>query len=247
MSHFYATKAKTPSLVEDVQTPAKAKKIEGMYPSVTTVLSILKDDFLHGIWMPKKITEIARDNPNIGYEEVVELTFGLREHPESGAMIPSSSFGVCTHKRIEEILEETEETVLDAFTPWAEPFINWLDEQAVTTLATEYIIVDHDLKIAGSIDFIGKDKDGKIFLADYKCRSTSGRGKFYDKDCQQLAVESRAVRKEKNLDYDPEIISVCICTESKKHYHKKWNEKDYKKHLRTAELCAELYWNSKMQ
>ena len=71
MSHFYATKAKTPSLVEDVQTPAKAKKIEGMYPSVTTVISILKDDFLHGIWMPKKITEIARYNPNIGYEEVV--------------------------------------------------------------------------------------------------------------------------------------------------------------------------------
>lgn len=247
MAHFYATQAKTPSLVEDVQTPAKAKKIEGMMPSVTTVLSIVKDDFLHGIWMPQKITEIARENPDIGYEEVVELTFGLRKHPGNGKMIPSSSFGVCTHKRIEEILDGTEDTVLDDFTPWAEPFIDWVEENDVQVIATEYIIVDHDLKIAGSIDFLGKDADGQVFLADYKCRSTSGRGKFYEKDCQQLAVESRAVRKEMDLDYDPEIISVCICTETKKHYHKKWSEKDYKKHLRTAELCAELYWNSKMQ
>ena len=60
MSHFYATKAKTPSLVEDVQTPAKAKKIQGMYPSVTTVLGIIVDDFINNIWKPRKITELAR-------------------------------------------------------------------------------------------------------------------------------------------------------------------------------------------
>ena len=46
---FYATKAKTPSLVEDVQTPSKAKKIDGMYPSVTTLLGIIVDDFINNI------------------------------------------------------------------------------------------------------------------------------------------------------------------------------------------------------
>ena len=85
MAHFYATKAKTPSLVEDVQTPAKAKKIEGMYPSVTTVLSIIKDDFIDNRYKPMKITEIARDKPDISWEEVLELTYGLRMHPETGS------------------------------------------------------------------------------------------------------------------------------------------------------------------
>lgn len=246
MAHFYATKAKTPSLVEDVQTPAKAKKIEGMYPSVTTVLSIIKDDFIDNRYKPMKITEIARDKPDISWEEVLELTYGLRMHPETGNMVPSSSFGVCVHKRIEELLECEQDTILDAFTPWAKPFEDWVDENGVQVLATEYIIVDPDLKIAGSIDFVGKDQEGKIFLADYKCRSTSGRGKFYDKDCQQLAVESRAVKKFMELDYDPEITSVCICTETRQHYHKTWKEKDFTKHLRTAELAAQLYWNTRM-
>lgn len=252
MSHFYATKAKTPSLVEDVQTPAKAKKIPGMYPSVTTVLSIIVDDFINNIWKPRRITELAREYPDISWEDVIELTYGLRKHPKTGKMIPSSSFGVCVHKRIEELVDDvihggTNETVLDPFTPWAEPFLEWMDENDIKPKATEYIAVDHQLKIAGSIDFLGEDSDGKMFLADYKCRSTEDRGKFYDKDCQQLAVEANAIKKIFELDYLPECRSICISTDNKKHFHKVWKDKDVKKHLKTAQLAAKIYWNTRMQ
>ena len=44
------------------QTPVQARKLKA-YPSVTTVLSIQMSDFLHNIWMPKKMVELARDNP----------------------------------------------------------------------------------------------------------------------------------------------------------------------------------------
>ena len=50
MAHFYKY-GKTKSLFqEDITTPAKAKKIRGVYPSVTTVLSVIKDPFLDGIY-----------------------------------------------------------------------------------------------------------------------------------------------------------------------------------------------------
>ena len=122
-----------------------------------------------------------------------------------------------------------------------------MDENDIKPKATEYIAVDHQLKIAGSIDFLGEDSDGKMFLADYKCRSTEDRGKFYDKDCQQLAVEANAIKKIFELDYLPECRSICISTDNKKHFHKVWKDKDVKKHLKTAQLAAKIYWNTRMQ
>jgi len=107
--------------------------------------------------------------------------------------------------------------------------------------------VDYDLKIAGSIDFLGEDSNGKIFLADYKCRATENKGKFYEKDCQQLAVESNAIKKEFELDYLPECRSVCISTENKKHFHKVWKVEDVERHLKTAQLAAKIYWNTRMK
>ena len=61
MSHFYNCE-KEPFLTK-ANTPAQAKKI-GAYPSVTTVMGIIKDPFLDGVWSPNKYIELARDHPN---------------------------------------------------------------------------------------------------------------------------------------------------------------------------------------
>jgi RecB family exonuclease len=70
-------------------------------------------------------------------------------------------------------------------------FIEWVQDNNVKPIACEKIIADNRIKIAGSVDFIGHDAEGQLFLADYKCRTnTKGKAKVYDKDCQQLAIES---------------------------------------------------------
>jgi hypothetical protein len=56
-----------------------------------------------------------------------------------------------------------------AYDDWAKPFVDWVNEEGVQVVDCEYIISDSRFKIAGSIDFIGLDKNEKVFLADYKC------------------------------------------------------------------------------
>jgi hypothetical protein len=61
MSHFYDCSKKV-ALLSQSTTPPQARKANH-YPSVTTILGILKSDFVDNIWKPRKIVELARENP----------------------------------------------------------------------------------------------------------------------------------------------------------------------------------------
>jgi len=245
LSHFYSA-TKVPTFLEDVETPAQALKHGRAYPSVTTVLGIVKDAFLDDVYMPKKLTELAREFPNLYYRTLKDYCYGFRPHPFTGEDIPSSEWGTAVHKRIEDIL-------MDGYgdaTPWddwATPFVDWINEEGIQVVDTEYIISDSRFKIAGSIDFIGIDKDEKVFLADYKCRSCKGKGgKFYPKDCKQLAIESVMLAKKLKLDYFPKIISVCIDTDTAEHYHKTWTSSEFNHYFECAKLAAKTYWMERL-
>jgi len=244
MAHFYSA-SKTPQFLEEITTPHKALKRGRAYPSVTTVLGIVKDDFLDSIYTPKKLVELARDNPDVHYTLLKDWVYGFREHPFTGEMISSSEFGTAVHKRIEDWLLEGEGEAT-AFDDWAKPFIDWVNEENVQVIDCEYIISDTRFKIAGSIDFIGLDKDEKVFLADYKCRSCDGKGKFYGKDCKQLAIESVMLAKKLKLDYFPKVRSVCICTNTAEHYHKVWSDNEFNYYFECAKLAAKVYWQERM-
>jgi hypothetical protein len=245
MSHFY-TSSKNPQFLEDVTTPHQALKNGRAYPSVTTVLGIVKDDFLDSIYMPRKLVELAREHPTQHYSVLREWCYGFREHPFTGEMISSSEFGTSVHKRIEDWLMDGEGEA-SAYDDWAKPFIDWVNEEGVQVVDCEYIISDSRFKIAGSIDFIGLDKDEKVFLADYKCRSCKdGKGKFYPKDCKQLAIESVMLARKLKLDYFPKVRSVCIDTNTAEHYHYEWSDDEFNHYFECAKLSAKTYWTERM-
>ena len=253
MAHFYkCTDISNPQFEPSIGTPAKARKERKVYPSVTTVLGIVKDAFLDSIYKPRMITQLARENPELAWQDIERLTYGTREHPVSGEIIESSEFGTTVHKAIE---EEVEYGFLGSeFRPapsvwdkWSMPFIEWIQANGVRPIACEKIIASNRIKIAGSVDFIGHDQDGKVFLADYKCRTnTGGKAKTYDKDCQQLSIESFMLMKEYNLNYLPQCRSVIIDCDTKKHYHREWTEAEMQRGIKIAKKCAELYWLMRM-
>jgi len=244
-AHFYSS-AKTPQFLEDVTTPHQALKKGRAYPSVTTVLGIVKDDFLDSIYMPRKLVDLAREHPTQHYSVLKEWCYGFREHPFTGEMISSSEFGTSVHKRIEDWLMDGEGEAT-AYDDWAKPFIDWVNDEGVQVVDCEYIISDTRFKIAGSIDFIGLDKNEKVFLADYKCRSCKdGKGKFYPKDCKQLAIESVMLARKLKLDYFPKVRSVCIDTNTAEHYHYEWSDEEFNHYFECAKLSAKTYWAERM-
>jgi len=252
MSHFYKYNKGNPIFLEEVATPAQAKKVQGAWPSVTTVLGIIKDPFLDSIYKPMKITELAREMPGLHWRSIADLTYGTRESPVTGEQIPSSEFGTAVHKRIEDfVLADMDARLPADKTPWdgwARPFIDWYIDNDVTPVAVEHMLGEGTVKIVGSVDFIGKDASGEAFLADYKCRANcKGTGKFYPKDLYQLAIESWMLSKRAKMDYIPGCISICIDCETKKHYHKVWNPEQILEGIEIAKLCSKLYWRTRMK
>ncbi len=247
MSHFYNCDETEPFLTK-ANTPPQARKI-GAYPSVTTVMGIIKDPFLDGIWSPSKYIELAREFPLAEREEIETRKYGMRVSPVDGEEITSSEFGTTVHGRLEDhtnsIIATRSPAKMDSeWDSWAEPFLKHINDNNIEAVASEFIAWDDEIKVAGSVDFIGRLPDGKYYMADYKCRDCKGRGgKFYEKkDCTQLAIESWMLARMWDLEYLPTIVSVCIDVGTKKHYHKEWTWKQMQKGIERFKLTAELYW-----
>lgn len=252
MAHFYDCN-KDPFLCLDITTPNQAKKQKGVYPSVTTILGAMKDPFLDSIYRPRMITGLARQYPEHPWQELEKLCYGTREHPVTGDTIYSSDFGTAVHKEIEELIQHRylqagmEDRVETPWTPWAEEFLEWVEEEDVTPIATEHLVKCNRVKTAGSIDFIGKDSEGKVFLADYKCRSnTKGKAKCYSKDCYQLAIEADIIRRHHHLDYLPECRSVVVDCETTRHYHKVWSPEECRRGIQIFKSLSKVYWLDRM-
>jgi len=246
MSHFYDC-TQEPFLTK-ARTPSQAKKL-GALPSVTTILSSKKSDFLDNIWTPRKLVELARQHPHASSRDLSEMKYGFRTNPIDGKPISSSEFGTAVHARLEHQIESImrtgnidQESVV-VWDRWALPFINFMSDHDIEPIATEKILFCNKFKSVGSVDLIAK-VEGKYHLFDYKCRDTKGTGgKFYEeKDCTQLAIEARFLKDTMELDYDPGITSVCICVESKKHYHKNWTKAQAKKGVTRFRYLSKLYW-----
>ena len=174
MSHFYSCKNPSePQFEAEVGTPAQARKSgEDVYPSVTTVLGIVKDSFLDDVYKPRMLTELARDNPDLPWSDLTEMVYGTRPHPKDGELIPSHEFGTSVHATIErminhQILGIQKDPGESCWDKWASPFLDWITENNVQVIACEKLVSHGGIKIAGSVDFVGM-KDSRIFLADYK-------------------------------------------------------------------------------
>ena len=254
MSHFYNCK-KEPTFEPEVATPHQAKqKGAKVYPSVTTVLGIVKDQFLDSIYKPRMMYQLTMERAGNSWQEIERLTYGTRTHPVTGDQIPSSEFGTSVHETIEDMINSL---IYDQkrecphnydYDEWATPFYDWVLENKIKPLACEKIISNDYVKIAGSVDFIGHDDEGSLFLADYKCRTnTKGKAKTYAKDCEQLAIESWMLMKQHKLDYLPNCISVIIDCETKEHHHRTWSDDEMQWGIKNAKLASKIYWAKRMK
>ena len=252
MAHFYDCK-NDPFLCLDITTPAQARKQRAVYPSVTTILGLIKDPFLDSIYRPRMITDLAREYPNHPWQELSKLCYGTREHPVTGDTIYSSDFGTAVHKEIEDLLQDQylnpnqQVRVETPWTQWAQGFLDWVEEEEIQPIATEHLVKCNRVKTAGSIDFIGRDKWGTVILADYKCRTnTKGKAKTYPKDCYQLAIEADIVRRQLSLDYIPQCRSVVIDCDTMDHHHKIWRIDECETGIKVFKNTAKVYWLTRM-
>lgn len=221
--------------LKSITTPAQARKNPDYYPSVTGVLGLLPNPFIQK-WRGRKLVELSKQHPDADIEELEAMAWGMRTCPATGKEISSSDYGTAAHAAIERHFTNPEQGN-DAYYDEVAATIEYLEDN-FTFSEAETILVDRELKIAGTVDYIGKDKNNKWMLADFKFRE---KNNTYSKDLAQLAVEARMLKKDNWLPYDPDIYSIVVIDGQP--YPKKWSDKMKAKGLQIAETAAYLYWN----
>ncbi len=164
-AHWYQCQGSTPKSQHDA-TLREARK-EKLYASITTVdKATFKNDFLDA-WKLNELAEAAYDYPPMEHES--KETYAQRVYEVSlTKSLVAADFG----KEIHDAIEHYPQMPLDPkLHPWIEKFAPWYEENIDMPLASECILFDHALGLAGRCDkvAIGKGKfEGKIILPDWK-------------------------------------------------------------------------------
>jgi len=223
------------------------RKSDSLYPSVTTILKTIPNPFLQE-WVVNKCIEIGRRFPEMKDADIRSLAWGRVKSPE-GEILSSAEFGTRCHYALETLFTgdiSLENRVLgQGDSPYEEFVMEVYDDiinLGITDTQPEVLVCDHDLKIAGMIDLLAK-KDGRFVLLDYKFRTCNGKGKFYDSDSYQLAIESFFIQQEYNLNYLPKICSICVDNVSGIGYFKWWTQKRLDRGIQIFLDARDLYFS----
>jgi hypothetical protein len=218
------------------------RKNKSLYPSVTTILKIIPNPFIDQ-WRMNKYIELARLFPNDSTDKIVQKAWGYANLP-NGQTVPVSEFGTQAHLNLEYMFTGQDDKVSEE---WAEflydAHYDIINEEKIKPVECEYLIEDHSLRVAGTIDMVA-EVDKSYVLVDYKFRNClNGVGKFYDSDCYQLSIESEFVRNKFSLAKRPKICSVCICNVTGKPFFKWWTQKKLDKSVLIFLDACELYFS----
>ena len=247
--HIYDYSNKQEPKLSELQSITKIREMPWMYPSVTTILGIIPNTFID-IWKVKRAIEIKGSNPELEDDEIVQVMWGQPICPAVGKKIASSEFGTNAHDRVEKLINAYmmgDELEPDPYDDFAKPVVEYILDNDFKPVATEELICCHDMKIAGRLDLVAM-KSGKICLFDYKFRDLVGKdsGKFYDKDCYQLAIESHMFKNNNDLSYNPDIYSVCICNATGRVFVKKWTPKMLDRGIFKAKAARDFYFKDNL-
>jgi hypothetical protein len=194
-AHWYACRDGEPRAEHDA-TLREARK-QMLYASPT---SIDKQEFVNEFlqkWKTEQVALAAAENPKQAHEDdeaYMNRIYQLSLEKSTTA----ADFGKEVHAAIEHYPMLPGDPKL---VPFLDLFGAWYDANVFTVEASEEILVDHDIGVAGRSDKIVRGHDGNLYLDDYKTQGVKvddkGRDRpvFYDSWCRQLSFYSVAYAK----------------------------------------------------
>jgi hypothetical protein len=212
-AHWYSREAEPQ---HDADLRIARKKF--LYPSVTTInKDVFKNDFLDRWKMDQLATAAAANfrQPHESDEGYANRIYEISLTKTREA----ASFGKTIHAAIEEYPKYPMDAAIH---PWLDAFGKWYNDSVECAIHRERVLLDHDLGVAGTCDFIGLGRGalaGCRIIPDWKTQDVkkdpkTGKKKpaFYDDWARQLAFYAVADAKAegRGLDDLPTCISVII-------------------------------------
>lgn len=204
---------------------------QGLYGSVT---SIDKDSFPNPFldkWKMEQLVQACVDHPRMPHESVEQYAQRVYDISNNKAR-NAATFG----KEIHDAIDNYPEPCKPELQAWYDKFRIFYEANISEKLASEIVLLDHDICVAGRADFIGTGIGllaGKVVI-DWKSQDvkTDKKGRktpnFYDSWIRQLALYAVADAKAcDEFPFIPRCLSVIIdSNENGEVYHKLWDHKE---------------------
>ena len=162
-----------------------AKKYR-LIPSVTTLLGMFAKPGLDR-WKQDQLLRIAYDHPKLtgeSFEGFADRCLVMHEQPVEEA----ADFGTRIHDAIEKYFEGV--PVDQDLVEYVNPAFRWKQENQLTFIEREKILVNMEHGFAGTVDIVGNGAEGQKFIVDWKTRKTKPKVKItsYDFQVHQIAA-----------------------------------------------------------
>jgi len=241
-SHWYDNEGK-PQHDADL----RVARLKGLFSSVTTIDKGAFPNPALDSWKTGELLDCASSNTKQPHESEDDYAKRIYELSLQNAKT-AAEFG----KQIHGAIEEYPQLPLDpALMPWFDKFTIWWQSNVGESIASEQVVVDKEIGVAGTLDRIVTMKDGRRAIVDFKTQNVKkGKPNYYDSWKRQLAFY--AVCDSKNRGAMPEIpdcISLVIdSNEGGKIYDHLWDRAEiveaYKDFLAGAWLWfrSRDYW-----
>jgi hypothetical protein len=220
--HWYDANG-SPQHDADLRTARKEK----LFPSITT---IDKASFPNPILEQWKMNEaLVAAAQNARQPDEPEDVYAQRIYDLSlRKSIEAAEFGTALHDAIEHYPQLPLDTKL---MPWFDKFVQYWEAKVDSTVASELVVTDKDIGVAGRLDRIVLLKDGRRAVVDYKTQRvrSNKKGKkepaFYDSWARQLAFYAVCDAKSNGaFPAIPTCLSVVIdSNEGGLVYDKEWS------------------------
>lgn len=204
-SHWYGRDG-APRHSADLRVARK----ELLYPSVTSLDKLVfKNEFLDN-WKIEQVVLAAVQHPKQPHED--DETYSNRIYQLSlDKPRDAADFGTTIHDAIEKYPAQPTSELL----PWFSRYHDWHQSNILEVIASEKIVVDHDIGVAGKCDRIAILKDGRTAVIDYKTQGIKlddkGNKKapqYYESWPRQLAFYAVSLAKETKTF--PDSIPACV-------------------------------------
>lgn len=217
-------------------TLREARK-QNLYPSVTTILSLIASPGLDK-WKRTEAILAALTLPRNEGESLDDFAQRVAIDMEQTGT-KAAAIGTTIHDWVEKYCAGQYLTPPVGYETVCYQVQEWIDQNVdLKNSIAEDSIVNTDFGYAGRIDLMGRLKDGRLFIADWKTQNikTGKNFVFYPKWCQQLAAYAEG--KQETV-----LINIAISSnkEIQQIKEKIWTEKEIADGWATFRHCLAIW------
>jgi hypothetical protein len=218
-------------------TLREARK-EGLYPSVTTILSVMAKPALES-WKSTQYVLAALTRGAKPGEDVDRVAGEVIADGEREAGL-AALWGATFHGLIEDFASGRAVAPNPDMAMHWEMFLSWWAKSVAEVIASEAVVA-HPSGYAGRIDMVARMHSGGVAIIDFKGRKVRGKVEWYDDQVMQLAAYAQAY-EHMHPGTMTGCMSVVIDRDNPSLPHAKaWTMQERERGLRMFRCCLDLW------